>query len=118
MPVKTLKDGSQSKVTVVPFYDRTQLIRETVGTLESALTHEILICIIVVLILVINLRASTVIAAMLPMAVLATFIIMKVSRDIEANIRGPVGHRHRHRCDGRRRGWCSWRNVVAPYRDE
>jgi len=85
MPVKTLKDGSQSKVTVVPFYDRTQLIRETVGTLESALTHEILICIIVVLILVINLRASTVIAAMLPMAVLATFIIMKLT-GIEANI--------------------------------
>ena len=85
MPERRLKDGSVSKVTVVPFYDRTQLIKETIGTLESALTHEVLICIIVVLILVLNLRASVVIAGMLPLAVLATFIVMKLT-NIEANI--------------------------------
>ena len=85
MPEKRLKDGSVSKVTVVPFYDRTQLIKETIGTLESALTHEVLICIIVVLILVLNLRASVVITGMLPLAVLATFIVMKLT-NIEANI--------------------------------
>ena len=85
MPEKTLKDGTVSKVTVVPFYDRTQLIKETIGTLESSLTHEVLICIIVVLILVLNLRASVVIATMLPLAVLATFIIMKLT-GVEANI--------------------------------
>lgn len=85
MPQKTLKDGTVSKVTVVPFYDRTQLIRETIGTLESALTHEVLICIIVVLVLVINIRASMVVASMLPLAVLGTFIVMKIT-GIEANI--------------------------------
>ena len=36
MPEKTLKDGSTSRVTVVPFYDRTRLIKETIGTLESS----------------------------------------------------------------------------------
>lgn len=85
MPEKKLKDGSVSKVTVVPFYDRTQLIKETIGTLESSLTHEVLICIIVVLILVVNLRASIVISVMLPLAVLSTFIIMKLT-GVEANI--------------------------------
>ena len=85
MPEKTLKDGTVSKVTVVPFYDRTQLIRETIGTLEEALTHEVLICIIVVLILVVNLRASAVIAGMLPLAVICTFIVMKMV-GVEANI--------------------------------
>ena len=85
LPEKTLKDGTVSKVTVVPFYDRTQLIKETIGTLESSLTDEVLICIIVVLILVLNLRASVVIAAMLPLAVLSTFVIMKLV-GIEANI--------------------------------
>ena len=85
MPEKRLKDGTVSKVTVVPFYDRTQLIRETIGTLEEALTHEVLICIIVVLILVVNLRASAVIAGMLPLAVISTFIVMKVV-GVEANI--------------------------------
>ena len=85
MPEKKLKDGTVSKVTVVPFYDRTQLIRETIGTLEEALTHEVLICIIVVLILVLNLRASVVIAALLPLAVISTFIVMKTV-GVEANI--------------------------------
>lgn len=85
MPEKKLKDGTVSKVTVVPFYDRTQLIKETIGTLESSLEHEILITIIVVLILVLNFRASFVIAIMLPLAVLSTFVIMKMV-GIEANV--------------------------------
>ncbi|MGI6231228.1 MAG: efflux RND transporter permease subunit [Prevotella sp.] len=85
MPEKKLADGTVSKVTVVPFYDRTQLIKETIGTLESSLSHEVLICIIVVLILVLNLRASVVISAMLPLAVLSTFIIMKLT-GVEANV--------------------------------
>lgn len=85
LPQKTLADGTVSKVTVVPFYDRTGLIKETIGTLESSLSHEILICIIVIIVLVLNLRASVVIASMLPIAVLATFILMRYT-GIEANI--------------------------------
>ncbi|KAA6329524.1 Cation efflux system protein CusA [termite gut metagenome] len=85
MPQKTLPDGTVSKVTVVPFYDRSGLIQETIGTLETALSHEVLICIIVVIVLVFNLRASVVISAILPIAVLSTFIIMKHT-GIEANI--------------------------------
>jgi Cu(I)/Ag(I) efflux system membrane protein CusA/SilA len=85
MPEKKLADGTVSKVSVVPFYDRTQLIKETIGTLESSLSHEVLICIIVVLILVLNLRASVVISTMLPLAVLSTFIIMKLT-GVEANV--------------------------------
>ena len=85
LPQKTLEDGTVSKVTVVPFYDRTGLIKETIETLETSLSHEILICIIVIIVLVLNLRASVIIASMLPIAVLATFIIMKYT-GIEANI--------------------------------
>ena len=77
LPQKTLSDGSISKVTVVPFYDRSGLIHETIGTLESALAHEILISIIVVIVLVFNLRASLIISSILPLGVLATFIFMK-----------------------------------------
>ena len=85
MPQKTLPNGSISKVTVVPFYDRTGLIRETIGTLESALSHEILISIIVIIILVMNLRASLIVAGLLPIGVLMTFILMRIF-GIEANI--------------------------------
>lgn len=85
LPQKTLADGTVSKVTVVPFYDRSGLIHETIGTLESALTHEILICILVVIVLVFNLRASIIISSMLPVTVLTTFIVMRYT-GVEANI--------------------------------
>ncbi len=85
LPQKTLADGTVSKVTIVPFYDRTGLIKETIGTLESALSHEILIAIIVIIFLVLNLRASVLISSLLPIAVLMTFIMMKWV-GVEANI--------------------------------
>lgn len=85
LPSKTLADGSESKVTIVPFYDRSELISETLGTLEEALTLEILITIIVIVIMVMNLRTSFLISAMLPVAVLMTFIAMKYA-GVDANI--------------------------------
>ncbi|HPE56668.1 MAG TPA: efflux RND transporter permease subunit [Bacteroidales bacterium] len=85
LPSKTLDDGTQSKVTIVPFYDRTGLIKETLGTLESALTEEIIISIIVVIILVLNLRASLLISSLLPIGVLMTFIVMR-QFGVDANI--------------------------------
>jgi Cu(I)/Ag(I) efflux system membrane protein CusA/SilA len=85
LPQKTLPDGTVSKVTVVPFYDRTGLIRETIGTLQSALSHEILISIIVIIVLVMNLRSSLIVAGLLPIGVLMTFILMRLF-GVEANI--------------------------------
>lgn len=85
LPQKTLSDGTTSKVSIVPFYDRTTLIKETIGTLETSLSHEILICIIVIIVLVFNLRASVIIAGMLPIAVLTTFILMRYTH-VDANI--------------------------------
>jgi Cu(I)/Ag(I) efflux system membrane protein CusA/SilA len=85
LPSKTLADGTVSKVTIVPFYDRTGLIYETLGTLEEALILEILISIIVVVVLVLNLRASIMISSLLPIGVLMTFIVMKYA-GVDANI--------------------------------
>ncbi|MBV5314042.1 MAG: efflux RND transporter permease subunit, partial [Prolixibacteraceae bacterium] len=85
LPQKTLADGSVSKVTIVPFYDRTGLIKETIGTLESALSHEILISIIVIIILVMNMRTSLIVAGLLPIGVLMTFILMRFF-GVDANI--------------------------------
>lgn len=74
-----------SHVTVVPFYDRTGLIYETLGTLNTALTAQILVTIIVVLVLVMHLRSSILISALLPIAVLMCFIAMKTF-SVDANI--------------------------------
>lgn len=74
-----------SRVTVEPFYDRTGLIYETLGTLNDALTQEILITCIVVILMVMHLRSSVLIGGMLPLAVLLCFIAMKYF-GVDANI--------------------------------
>lgn len=85
LPQKVLSDGTVSQVQVVPFYDRTSLIYETLGTLETALTEEIFVTIIVVLVLIMHLRSSVLISSMLPLAVLCCFIAMKLF-GVNANI--------------------------------
>jgi Cu(I)/Ag(I) efflux system membrane protein CusA/SilA len=74
-----------SKVTIQSFYDRSGLINETLNTLDDALFQQVLVTIIVVLIMVMHLRSSLLISAMLPLAVLITFIAMKYF-GIDANI--------------------------------
>ncbi len=85
LPKKTLDDGTVSQVSIVPFYDRTGLIYETLGTLNTALAEEILVTVIVVIVLVLHLRSSILISALLPLAILMCFIAMKVGR-VDANI--------------------------------
>ena len=85
LPSKVLPDGRTSQVTIVPFYDRTELIQETLGTLNEALTLEILITILVIIMMVFNLRASILISGLLPVSVLMVFIAMKVF-GVDANI--------------------------------
>lgn len=85
LPSKTLADGTVSKVAIVPFYDRSGLIHETLGTLKTALGQEILITIIVVLVMVMHFKSSFLVSALLPLAVLMAFIGMKVFK-VDANV--------------------------------
>ena len=85
LPKKTLDNGVESQLTIVPFYDRSELIHETLGTLEEALSLEILIAILVVIVMVLNLRASLLISSLLPIAVLMVFIAMRYFH-VDANI--------------------------------
>jgi Cu(I)/Ag(I) efflux system membrane protein CusA/SilA len=85
LPTKELADGSISQLTLVPFYDRTELIEETLHTLNEALTLEILITILVIIVMLFNLRASILISGLLPVAVLMVFIAMKLF-NVDANI--------------------------------
>lgn len=85
LPEKVLPDGTVSKVTIVPFYDRSGLIHETLETLNSALVEEILITIIVVIVSIMFLQSSLLISGLLPLAVLICFIGMKAFK-VDANI--------------------------------
>jgi Cu(I)/Ag(I) efflux system membrane protein CusA/SilA len=85
LPKKTLEDGTVSQVEIVPFYDRTGLIYETLGTLENAVRQQILVTIIVVVIMVLHLRSASLISGVLPLAVLFSFIGMKLF-GVDANV--------------------------------
>jgi Cu(I)/Ag(I) efflux system membrane protein CusA/SilA len=85
LPRKTLADGTVSQVKIIPFYDRTGLIYETLGTLNDAIAQEILITVIVIIILLRHFRSSVLISGLLPLAVLMCFIAMRFFK-IDANI--------------------------------
>ncbi len=85
LPRKRLPDGRISQVTVVPFYDRTGLIKETLGTLDKALEEEILVTVVVILVMVAHFRSAVLISGLLPLAVLMCFIGMKLF-GVDANI--------------------------------
>ncbi|QXP67194.1 efflux RND transporter permease subunit [Polaribacter sp. AHE13PA] len=85
LPSKVLADGRTSQLTIVPFYDRSELIVETLDTLSEALTLEILITILVIIVMVFNLRASILISGLLPVAILMVFVTMKLF-NVDANI--------------------------------
>lgn len=77
-------------VKVVPVYDRTGLINETVATLTESLQEELLITAAVIVLFLLHLRASLIVAVTLPMAVLSAFIGMRWFQ-IDANIMSLAG---------------------------
>ena len=85
LPRRTMEDGTVAQVAVVPFYDRTQIIHETLDTLSLALIQQVLITVIVVLLIMRHLRTSLLISVLLPLAVLGTFVAMKYL-GIDANV--------------------------------
>jgi len=85
LPSKTLDDGRKVQLKIIPFYDRSDVINETIGTLEHALWLQILITIAIVLLILRRLRIALLISVMLPISVLLTFIAMKLA-SIDANV--------------------------------
>ncbi len=74
-----------SQLQIVPFYDRTGLIHETLGTLNDALLQQVLVTLVVVLVLLWHLRSALAVGAMLPLAVLCSFMFMKLF-GVDSNI--------------------------------
>jgi Cu(I)/Ag(I) efflux system membrane protein CusA/SilA len=85
MPKKILEDGTVSQLKLVPFYDRSGLIHETLGTLEDAVRQQILVTIIVVVVMLLHLRSASLISGVLPLSVLFAFVGMKLF-GVDANV--------------------------------
>ncbi len=71
---KTLPAGT----TIEPFYDRGNLVERAVATVTKALGEAIVLVLVLLLLFLGNLRAALVVALMLPLSALATFILMRV----------------------------------------
>ncbi len=64
-------------VTISTFYDRAQLVDRAVGTVSTALLEAAVLVVILLLLFLGNLRAAIVVALILPLSVLATFVLMR-----------------------------------------
>ncbi|MBM3998954.1 MAG: efflux RND transporter permease subunit [Planctomycetes bacterium] len=77
-------------VRIEAVYDRTGLILDTVATLTDSLREELVVTAAVIVLFLLHVRASLVVAATLPMAVLLSFLGMWWFR-IDANIMSLAG---------------------------
>ena len=65
-------------VSIDVFYDRSNLVDRAVGTVSKALLEAIVLVVVLLLAFLGNLRAALVVALMLPLSALATFILMRL----------------------------------------
>jgi Cu(I)/Ag(I) efflux system membrane protein CusA/SilA len=83
--LRELSAGLPPGVTIRPLYDRSALINRAVDTLKEKLVEEAIVVSMVCMIFLLHLRSSLVAIVMLPVAVLASFIVMR-AMGINANI--------------------------------
>jgi Cu(I)/Ag(I) efflux system membrane protein CusA/SilA len=71
-----LSDGRQVPVRIVPYYDRTDIIHETMATLKDNLIEESLTVAAVVLIFLLHLRSTLAVLPTLPLSLAMSFVVM------------------------------------------
>ncbi len=65
-------------VEIVPFYDRNELVTTALGTVRGALLQGAILVLLVLLFFMGHLRSAVLVALQLPMAALATFLVMSL----------------------------------------
>lgn len=80
-----IKAGLPKDVDIVAFYDRTELIERTIGTVHEALFQEIIITVIVILLFLLHFKSSILVSLTLPFGVGISFILMKFL-NIDSNV--------------------------------
>ena len=76
--LKEIKPLLPQGAKIVIFYDRNELIEKAVWTVQRVLIEAIVLVVILLVLFLGNLRAAVVVAACLPLAVLSTFVIMRL----------------------------------------
>ncbi len=76
-----LPDG----IKIVPYYDRSDVVSASVGTVSKALVEGAILVLIILYLLLNSFRGSFVVLLALPLSLLATFVVMKLA-GISANL--------------------------------
>ncbi len=90
LPSKRLADGRVSKVRVVPFYDRTDIVNETIGTLKETLLEEALVASFIIVLFLLHLRSTAATLVTLPLSIAFAFVLMWVA-GVDSNIMSLAG---------------------------
>jgi cobalt-zinc-cadmium resistance protein CzcA len=72
-------------ITISTFYDRSDLIQRATGTVTRALVEAMVLVVILLLLFLGEVRAALVVAVTLPLAVLGTFVVMRLT-GLSANL--------------------------------
>ncbi len=83
--LEMLKQTLPEGIEIVPFYDRSKLVTTAVWTVEKALGEAVILVLLVLIVMLGNLRAALTVAIILPLSVLFTFILMRIS-GVSANL--------------------------------
>jgi Cu(I)/Ag(I) efflux system membrane protein CusA/SilA len=94
--IHELQPGLPAGVRIVPFYDRTPLIRGAVGTVTRTLTEAMITAAVAVVLVLRHWRTALVIVLTLPLAVLASFGLLWALRrfggiDVQTNVMSLAG---------------------------
>ena len=88
--IAQIEPGLPRGVTIVPFYDRSELIEQAVGTLRIALIEEIALVTLAHVIFLMHFRSILIVTLPLPLAVLTSFLGMYYA-GISSNIMSLAG---------------------------
>lgn len=66
-------------IKIVPFYDRSDIVKASVGTVNRALIEGSILVLIILYLLLNSVRGSIVVLIALPLSLLATFIVMRLT---------------------------------------
>ena len=72
-------------VKVVPFYDRSELVKLTTDTVEANLLRGMMLVLVVLIFFLVNIRAAVIVAITIPLSLLFAFIVLH-AHDVAANL--------------------------------
>lgn len=79
------RDVLPRDVKVVPYYDRTGLIKLTTNTVENNLLRGMILVLIILVIFLVSFRAAIIVAITIPLSLLFAFILMH-AKGVDANL--------------------------------